>query len=344
MPESIFFARSVRRTPYGELESEQVTEVALSPSARSTLELIGRQLDAGIFPRVKNGGIVAPSDPAIYSTLGEKRAHYDHREPRSRSSEGTQPPGTWRPRGQTPPWSRAAGPWPAGQAAPLVGAAAEPYQQVAVEELQRAYPGTMRWQDDDGLWLLAKSTPLGDLRQAAILLTAISYSQAMVRSWGFWSDSTSQAEWIGPRHTNFPDGSICAFFPDDGTWTFGDSLVELLDLYSVWAIRHLHLRHTGRWPGPQAPCHPHERLQEFVETEICGCGSRLSYGQCCRPRDLARNRVADAVQFALLTGGNIRTPPELVLKFMASRREHPPRIADVLPASRNSAHRHLELG
>jgi hypothetical protein len=170
---------------------------------------------------------------------------------------------------------------------------------------------------------------LRGIRQAALFLTGISYARAAVRSWGFWTNLVTPPGWIGPRHTNFPDGSICAFFPDDNTWVPGDPLVELLDLYSLWALRHLHLRTVGRWPGAQAPCHPYERLLEFGEREYCSCGSGLHYAQCCRAADLARNRIADAVNFNLLTRGYNRRPPDTVVGFMSGHQSRPPRLADM---------------
>ena len=136
--------------------------------------------------------------------------------------------------------------------------------------------------------------------------------------------------WIGPRHTNFPDGSVCAFEPADKTWVIGDPLVTLLDLYTLWALRHLHLQVFGRWPGHQAVRHPYERILELREDEHCGCDmSDKLYGKCCRDRDLRRDRIADAVNFIILASGGLRKPPNSVVKFV---REHiePPRFGDLL--------------
>lgn len=171
------------------------------------------------------------------------------------------------------------------------------------------------------MWLLVPSRLLPDLRQHALFLVGVSYAGAAVRSWAFWADPLARPAWIGPRHTNFPDGSVCAYEPSDGTWSFGEPLVDLLDLYSVWALRHLHLLTFGRWPGPQAVHRPYERLLEINPEEHCGCGQDRRYVDCCRDRDLARDRIADAIDFLLWSGGTLRTPPQAVVDFVVSQSE-----------------------
>lgn len=185
------------------------------------------------------------------------------------------------------------------------------------------------WREDDGLWLLTRSEVIPRITRAATFLTAVSYEHAVVRAWGFWNTHAVGIDWIGPRHTNFPDGSICAFAPNEGTWTFGDSLVTLLDLYTVWAFRHLHLAEIGRWPGSQVAFHAYERLIEFGMDEDCGCGSRRMYGQCCFPSDHARPRLADAVSFTLHFAGAVRSPPSDVVRAVLERSQ-PPSLSQVI--------------
>jgi hypothetical protein len=152
----------------------------------------------------------------------------------------------------------------------------------------------------------------------------------LVRTWAFWTGLITTAAWIGPRHTNFPDGSVCAFEPADGTWAFGDSLVDLMDLYTVWVLRHLHLQTVGRWPGYQSVRLPYERILELRPDEFCGCEqSHLLYGGCCRNTDLARDRMADAMNFFFFSQGRLREPPASVLRFVHEGGE-PPAVNDVL--------------
>jgi len=168
------------------------------------------------------------------------------------------------------------------------------------------------------------------LRQHAIFLTGISFSWGMVRSWGFWGDPLAYPEWIGPRHTNYPDGSICAFEPADGTWALSDPIVKLLDIYTLWAVRHLHLQVFGRWPGREAVHHPAERVIELRADEYCGCArSDKLYGECCMPKDLARDRIRDALTFFWRSGG-FRNPPDAISHFVRDRKE-PPRLGTLFP-------------
>lgn len=167
------------------------------------------------------------------------------------------------------------------------------------------------------------------LREDAIFLTGISYHGRVVRSWAFWGDPLAYPMWIGPRHTNFPDGSVCAFEPADGTWRFGDSLVTLLDLLTLWAVRHLYLREFGRWPGYQSIHFPGERLLELRPDEHCGCahGEKL-YRECCMPRDLAGNQIAHCLNFFRETGG-FRNPPEAVVDHVRFNK-CPPDLTDLV--------------
>jgi hypothetical protein len=285
--------------------------------APDILREIAQQLDENIFPRIKNGGIVTPSDLTVPSNLGEEKHNGNKRRSATRPWQGPE-------RRQGPPGrSRSS-----GAAASLFGAGTQACYE-DLDAVHRAYPGTKVWPDDAGLWLLSRSSLLPDLQEAAIFLTGVSYRQAMIRSWGFWLFPCSNPAWIGPRHTNFPDGSICAFEPTDGTWFFGDPLVTLLDFYTLWALRHLHLNKTGRWPGRQAVHHSYERLLELRPDEFCGCSkSGKLYRDCCREKDLNRDRVADAVDFLMRTGGGSRKPPNSVRKF-AQMKDCPPMLAEV---------------
>lgn len=132
--------------------------------------------------------------------------------------------------------------------------------------------------------------------------------------WGFWPDNT----WIGPRHTNFPDGSICSFEPADCTWVPGDSIVALLDLHTLWSLRHLHLAVFNKWPAQQCVRHSYERIPELEPDEMCGCDSAKgkSYSKCCQAKDLEKNRVRAAITFSLTDNGSIRQPPSSIRKVL----------------------------
>jgi hypothetical protein len=261
---------------------------------------LGLQLDRGIFPQVLDGGAVAPSESAIPPYMGAEKFNVQARTPpltsgastSTTSSQGTA--GIAGPPGETPSLERAG---------------VRAFYENEVAALQVTYPGTRAWCGDAGMWLLSESSVVAGLKQAATFLTAFSWSILAVKAWGFWRESAVSVRWIGPRHTNFPDGSVCAFDPADKTWIFGDPLIELLDLYSVWALRHLHLEMFHHWPGPQSVFHPYERQLEFHHTELCVCGSGRAYGNCCLSRDTARSAVTNAVSFIIQFAGGLREPP-----------------------------------
>lgn len=206
--------------------------------------------------------------------------------------------------------------------------------------LREAYPSAQMHRDEHGTWLLAESAVLPGLPHSATFLVSLPATPGLgVRSWAFWSRSDGPV-WIGPRHTNFQNGSICAFAPDDDAWIEGGDLRTLLDLYSVWALRQLHLSHVGRWPGKQYALlngHPHlqayYRLIECRPDELCGCGSESRrYAECCQPADRKRNFTDMASIFLRHVDGGFssRRPPAALMGFLRNRSPLPSMV-DVRP-------------
>lgn len=283
--------------------------MAVDAHAKQSLREIGQALDHGQFPGVKSGGVVVPIDlersPLVMGM--EKRSDRSKRTRRQTS------------RGRA---SRTTGGSAAPSAtAPFIGANLRAKYARDVEDVAQAYPGARVWWRPDGIWLLTTSAIIDGAGCRASFVTAAPFDCTVrVRSWGFWYPTI----WIGPRHTNFPDGSVCSFEPDDGTWMPGDPLVDLLDINTLWALRHLHLRTFGRWPGRQSVRDPYERTIEIQSDELCGCDAATKiYGECCRRADLARNRIADAVHFNCTRAWGERRPPEFVVDFMLGRSELP---------------------
>lgn len=141
-------------------------------------------------------------------------------------------------------------------------------------------------------------------------------------------DTSSRISLDWPTPHQFPDGSICGFDPRDRTWWSGNSLVALLDLYSGWALRHLHLEAFGRWPGYQSAHCSFERLTEFTLGEYCGCGNHTKlYQDCCRNKDLARKPLPTFFEFWKFCAGRIhRSPPGLVSAFLQNPESPPPEL------------------
>lgn len=288
--------------------------------AMQVLREIGQQLDSNIFPLVKNGGLVAPNpEQTDHSTSVKEKQNEKQRQRRSktRSRAGSE-------RGQ----GKASRSRQASTATSVLGRysnAKQVYEQ-QFEAIRIAYPSIKIWQQTLGLWLITESSVLPGEWHKASFVTGLSYVYPFtVRSWGFWiSGVTLKPVWIGPRHTNFPDGSICAFERSDETWCEGQSIVTLLDLYTLWALRHRHLEAFGRWPGRQAVHHPYERILELKPDEFCGCDkSEKLYADCCRSKDLSLDRVAVALDFRQRMGGGERIPPKAIVDFVCNR-ENPP--------------------
>jgi hypothetical protein len=293
----------------------------MDADALAVLSELGKQLDANVYPCVTNGGLVVLNESTVPSTLSME-ANHGRQEKRGPAAGSRQGDAGWqRPSG---------GPWPSGAPASVVRAGSEAQYDAELGGLVEQYPEAQFWHLKEGIWLLTKSRVLHGLRQHALFLTGISFPKNAVRSWAFWTDPIARPTWIGPRHTNFNDGSICAFEPFDGTWVFGDSLVALFDLYSVWALRHLYLECFGRWPGHQAIHFPGERILELRPDEHCGCRhSDNLYSECCMPADLASNRISACLMFFWQTGG-FRAPPQSVVDFVRHGQEIPS-IASLIP-------------
>lgn len=306
---SLFFDPSVRQEPY--------SSDALGPGATHVaceldrwLEAIGSDLDNGIFPKVFNGGVVAPGDYTAPQSSGEEIVD-EHKTSVTSGTTQEGPPGTSRASGASGASGASKGPWTASEAASVICRSDHVASEGELAAAYHAYPGIKVWEQEGGLWLLSESSLWCELDRAATFLTFVPRKHGVARGWGFWRYCVG-ISWIGPRHTNFPDGSICAFSPFDKTWEVGNSIVELLDLYSTWAVRQLYLEKFGRWPGPQIAFHPYERLTEFKLDDLCDCQSGSRYGACCHSKDSSRNMLSDAVNFSLTHAGGLRRVPSEV--------------------------------
>jgi hypothetical protein len=206
-----------------------------------------------------------------------------------------------------------------------------------VTELRAHYSAVKVWDGDlNGTWLEAFSTPLGEEGPQARFLIAVPKNPNFhIRTWGFWMVNDGVA-WIGPRHTNFPDGSICAFPPTEG---YGNTIVSYVDLLSEWALRNIYLLTHGIWPGPQEGRWRYYRLSTTLPGECCPrCRSLTPYETCCRPKDVAEARPTDRAEFLAEAGCDLddRRPHERVIAFVNGARAGPPRMAWVHPQIRHA--------
>ena len=287
----------------------------LGNGADLVLQKIGLDLDRNIFPTVGQNGVVMPVDAQNHSIQLSTEIHYETAQKQAFSEAQS-----W----QRPPLrrtqtlqSRAS-----CSAASFVCPVFRAQYTDELDIISSAYPGLKFWMQDRGMWIRYVSELIqGEMKKAVFLCSVPFDPRLRVQSWGFWNGCA----WIGPRHTNLPDGSICAFNPLDGSWKHGDSILALLDIYVVWAVRHLHLLRFGRWPGAQVAHLKYERLTEQRTGELCGCGSlKSSYAECCMSKDMATLKVSDAIEF-VLQGGVRRMPPVEITGFLKNQ-NNPPQI------------------
>lgn len=291
----------------------------MDSAVQQLLISIGDQLDRDIYPHVFNGGVVAPAGSVIdCQTAGVENDHESR--PACRSSAGS--------------WQRTAG-WQgqtgkSGPSCPTASPGCGRLQTHYLEQLDAAfaaYPQTSYLLQNSGLWLCVESAVLPGLKRRATFLMAIPFSRgSKVQSWAFWTNAIGY-QWIGPRHTNAVDGSICAFNPSDGSWKEGGKLTDLIDLYSLWALRQLHVEVLGWWPGRQTAQFAYERLTECNDNEWCGCRTDAPrYIDCCKATDIIADRSEIAMEFI---GGFLkfkpRRPPDNILVVLASNAP-PPQI------------------
>jgi hypothetical protein len=308
-----------------------VGESASTKSGLDRLAAIGQGLDRDQFPVVFDGGGVEPSSPSYPTYLPGERRSSDEPEG-SRGSPAR--PGEWTAGGARPAGGSAT---PASAAAPLVrGELLSKGGRQIVEDVAGAYPQVSVRPTAHGFWITVTVQPVQGLPDAALIMTLYpNDARRRVSSWAWWTTGV----WIGPRHTNYPDGSICAFEATDGTWSRRDSLVRLLDLNSVWVTRHLYLRFFGRWPGRQVLHTAFERLSEHRPTELCGCDSGTQYSNCCETRDSGQKLIDRYRDFLKVFPAPHRRPPDSVVRWLVDPQASDPELDQAAPfmASRHSA-------
>ena len=280
------------------------------------LREVGRTLEVDGGLTVWRGGIVRPSGPPSTSQgLGSEKHHGSEQQrqyqrgPATGSRQGTA--------------GREGAPGGSGSSRPasplLLGDLAAEYQR-QFEDLDEHYPEAASYAVEGGYWVRAESALLSGYGGRALFCMSFPFSARLPRSWAFLRPPVGTYSWVGPRHTNFPDGSICAFHMEDRTWVPGDTVVTLLDLYSVWVVRHLHLMTFGTWPGGQFVHSSYERLLESRDDEQCGCGSGNRYHACHKQRDTSFVNLAAATRMAVFDRG----PPQDILRWAIHSGNPPP--------------------
>ena len=193
---------------------------------------------------------------------------------------------------------------------------------------------------EHGLWIVATLFPLG--RRGPCYWVCLFLSEDSVFSPKAFAFSSlgHQPRPVGPRHTNYPDGSICAFTDEDDAWRPGDSPKVLLNLYAEWLVGQLYLSIEKRWPAPQAGMDATYRQLEFKANEWCHCGSGARYGDCHFEEDA--KEVAELKKNGLYEELPDRVVPQSIITFAKSRwRKVPPITSLQFHAYKGQPPRHL---
>ena len=292
----------------GQLSSEQL----------AAIDAIGAALFAGQPMRIGFNGLVSPKSSFV------KQAEKEYQDGQSKGSR--RPATRSRTRRQGPPRPRHP------NAADLIRWALE--DEVQVEELQTQYPEARVTARADGHWLAVRAYPLGSRGPRVLFLAAVPSKPVPCATWAFW-DHLGEPAWLGPRHTNFGNGtgSVCAFPPESDHLVCDFPLLRYFDLLSEWAARHLYLAVHRKWPGPQEGRWRDYRLAETQPGECCPfptCNSMRPYEDCCRPKDLLARAmgVAEAETYSPIK----RIPPETIISLARRRGANPPRINDAIDA------------
>lgn len=237
----------------------------LDASRSVRLRAIGEALDADTQPLVFDGGLIGFNDEhesEVISNVAQGQA--------SRPAAGP------RPGRQKSSWTRRGA---SGQAEPFRSPAIEAAHGAGFRLLAQQYEA-LGFEDDNGLWAVIRTEPLGSGGPQAYLLIATPINKAITpRAWAF-SAVGRRAELFPLKHTNFPDASICAFTKLSGAWTADDGLLSLTDHYSLWVTKSWHRTVFGWWPGAQIGACSLYRRREFVAKESCGCESGKLYADC----------------------------------------------------------------
>lgn len=288
-------------------------KIRLADNLVHELSELGQAIDIGRPVSVFDGGRVGfneAGESEVKSNVAQGKAH--------RSPAGARPGQRARSRG-----AHAAG------------------HYLRSEALQAAYGAEFRilaqhyealaFEDNNGLWVVVESRPLGSHGPRAHFLVAFPLDQRIApRAWAF-ERIGANVRLASLKHTNFPDASICAFVDEDGAWPNPDGILGLFDIFSIWMIKKWHRELLGWWPGKQAGACALYRRREFDGREKCGCESGRRYRDCHQASDLLMNEQVARVEFRRLFACDYddRQPPDSILAAAGSRWKSIPAMASV---------------
>jgi hypothetical protein len=189
------------------------------------------------------------------------------------------------------------------------------------------YPSLISHEVGDGRWVIVQSYPLGrDGPRFWVCLFLPHSDHFDPKAFAFWKISPLPRP-VGPRHTNYPDASVCAFIPEDDAWRPGDSPLTLLNLYAEWLICQLYFGLEEKWPGAQFGMDAIYRSTEFGPNDWCTCDSGRRYADCHMEPD--RIEVEALKQRGEYRDHGSRKVPPAIQRFAKSAWRRVPSSSDL---------------
>lgn len=285
----------------------------LQHKAFNHLALLGQAIDRGDQPYVFDGGFVDLQQ----ATESEVNSHAPQSHTRDGSAARSRQGQRARPR-------------PPRQTEPFCSGAIEQAFGAEFRALVQHYEA-LGFEDENGLWVVVKSNPLGLDGPQTHFLVAIPFDRRVAaRGWAF--RKVGRRDGLFPqKHTNFPDGSICAFTRESRAWLPEDGMTALIDHFSLWAAKSMHRTFMGWWPGPQVGYGALYRRREFLGREMCGCESGKRYSECHQAHDLLVSEDWARQEFKRFFGTAYedRSAPESILRAAQTRWRELPSISSV---------------
>ena len=278
---------------------------SLSPQQLAHVREVGLALFQGRGLQAEHGGLINVLDP---KPLQDTKGNIDGTgQEFQRSEAGTRQRRQGSPGGSRQPWRPSD---PHGTVLHRAFLSAE-----APAALRQHYTGVKRWKElgGKGVWLAVSVFPVGMEGPQADFIIAVPRNPTFrIVAWGFWRMKDGPI-WMGPKHTNYPDGSSCAFPVNSGVWTEDHGITAYVDRLAEWSMRHLYLDAEGLWPGPQEGDHIYYRLRHTHPRECCTrCWQLEPYQSCCQALDQKESAAGDREDFiALIWLRRCRATPAL---------------------------------
>lgn len=305
---------------------------SLSPQQLAHVREVGTALFEGRCLQAKHGGFIAvlnttPTQDVKGTTNGERQ---------ELQRSAAEP---WQGRQGSPGGTGESRRGSSDHSGPVLGR--QRLISQASGQLREHYSGVRLWKEvgGNGVWLAVSIFPVGREGPQADFTIAVPTDPAFrILSWGFWRTDNGLV-WIGPKHTNYPDGSACAFPSDSGAWTEALGLVPYVDRLAEWSMRHIFLDAEGIWPGRQEGSHVYYRLRHTHPQECCTrCRGLDRYESCGLSFDQEQYAGSDRADFISVYGADVadQRPHSRLINWNENRRGTPPTMCRIHPDMRKA--------